>query len=109
MADNVDIQLLGKRVADLTTEVRVLDRAVQRMSVEMQATLASFRHEMLTGFDRTQISFEEALNKVAAENAETLTLIVRRFDEVNERHDLLRKEMDAGFNSVLQAIAAMRG
>jgi hypothetical protein len=64
---------------------------------------------MLTGFDRTQISFEEALNKVAAENAETLTLIVRRFDEVDERHDLLRKEMDAGFNSVLQAIAAMKG
>jgi hypothetical protein len=82
MADNVDIQLLGKRVADLTTEVRVMDRAVQRLSVEMHATLASFRHEMLTGFDRVSIEnadlrqhIDGQFERIEASNREVIALL----------------------------------
>jgi hypothetical protein len=78
MADNVDIQLLGKQVGDLMVEVRVLDRAVQRMD----ATLASHRHEMLTGFDRISIEnadlrqhIDEQFDRIEASNGRVIALL----------------------------------
>jgi hypothetical protein len=73
-----------------------MGRAVQRMGVEMQSTLADQRHELLTGFDRTQISFDGAINKVAANDVETLKLIVGRFEVVDDRIG----EVDQGRDAV---------
>lgn len=74
----VTLEFLGAEVKRLQGEVRVVERALVRMGGEVGGGFAQVRMDM----DR----------------------IEARVEEVNAKLDMMRAEMDAGFNALLRAI-----